>query len=67
MRESFESFQENFWEITHRIDQMEAKMTDLQEVIDQHLSDTTAMAGCSESGCKRKTPVTFQVMLLIFQ
>ena len=72
VRESFESFQGNFREITHRRDQMEARLTDLQEVVDQHLSDPTATAaGCSESGCTRKrkikTPVTLQVVLLVFQ
>ena len=62
--QSFERLQGNFWEITHRIDQMDVKLTDLQEVMDQHLSDTAATC-CSESGCarkrKRKTPVTLQV------
>ena len=33
--ESFESFQGNFREITHRIDQMEVRLTHLQEVVDQ--------------------------------
>ena len=64
VHENFERLQENFREITHRIDQMDVKLTDLQEVMDQHLSGTAA-TGCSESGCvrkrKRKTPVTLQV------
>lgn len=41
VHESFERLQGKFWEITHKIDQMDVKLTDLQEVMDQHLSDTT--------------------------
>ena len=49
--------------MTSRIDEMEVKLTDLQEVIDQHVSDRAA--AFSDSSCtrkrKRKTPLSLQV------